>query len=68
MFSREETSGWELTQGPVLSSWPFAAAAAFGAPSAPSAAHTRLLLATISIAIAIHTIAIYCYIFLYYVL
>ena len=33
-----------LTQGPVLSSWPFASVAAFASPSALSAENTRLLL------------------------
>ena len=43
-FSRQQWGGEALTQGPVLSSWPFASAAAFDAPSALSAANTRLLL------------------------
>ena len=39
-----QQSRMRLTQGPVLSSWPFASVAAFASPSALSAENTRLLL------------------------
>ena len=46
-FPKKQEWDGALTQGPVLSSWPFAWAAAFVAPSALSAANTRLLLTTL---------------------
>ena len=45
-FAKKQEWDGALTQGPVLSSWPFAWAAAFVVPSALSAANTRLLLTT----------------------
>ena len=45
-FPKKQEWDGALTQGPVLSSWPFAWAAAFVVPSALSAANTRLLLTT----------------------